>query len=79
LIALKRLAELYQKVFSTPDGQELMKEMYRQYGKRLSFDADSDRKTSFNEGQRSVYVRMMHLSNLNPNDIETEAERLTND
>jgi hypothetical protein len=79
LIALKRLAELYQKVFSTPDGQELMKEMYRQYGKRLSFDADSDRKTSFNEGQRSVYLRMMHLSNLNPNDIETEAERLTND
>ncbi len=79
MIALKKVAELYQKVFSTPDGQELMKEMYRQYGKRLSFDADSDRKTSFNEGQRSVYLRMMHLSNLNPNDIETEAERLTND
>ena len=52
--------------------------MYRQYGKRMSFDADSDRKTSFNEGQRSVYLRMMHLSNLNPNDIETEAESLTN-
>ena len=79
MIALKKVAELYQKVLSTPYGQELMKEMYRQYGKRLSFDPDSDRKTAFNEGQRSVYLRMIHLSNLNPNTIETEAERLTDD
>ena len=47
--------------------------MYRTYGKRLSFDPHSDRKTSFNEGQRCVYLRMMHLYKLNPNEIETEA------
>tara|TARA_R100000458_G_C8207169_1_gene195864 strand:- start:309 stop:548 length:240 start_codon:yes stop_codon:yes gene_type:complete len=79
LIALKKIAELYIKVLSSPDGKEMMKEMYRTYGKRLSFDPHSDRKTSFNEGQRSVYLRMMHLSKLNPNEIETEAEKLTDD
>lgn len=79
MIALKEIAELHIKVLTSPDGKAMMKEMYRMYGKRLSFDAESDRKTSFNEGQRSVYLRMMHLSQLNPNEIETEAEKLTND
>ena len=79
MIALKRVAELYSKLLTTPDGKELLKDLYRMYGKRPSFDPLNHMKTAYNEGQRSVYLRMMHLSKLNPNEIETEAEKLTDD
>lgn len=79
MFALKRVSEIYRSALLTPDGIELMKEMYRMYGKRPSFDPESDRKTAYNEGQRSVYLRMLHLSKLNPNDLEQEAEQLTYD
>ena len=70
MISIKRQSERYIRFFSTPDGKDLLKDLYRQYGKQPSFDPKSDRKTAYNEGQRSVYLRIMRLSNLDPRTLE---------
>ena len=75
MLGIKRQSERYIRFFSTPDGRDLLKDLYLQCGKRPSFDPKSDRKTLYNEGQRSVYLRIMHLTNLDPRTLEIEAER----
>jgi hypothetical protein len=67
-------ATIFRNVFSTPEGREVLKDLYRSYGKRLSFDKDNARKTDFNEGQRSVYLLITHLGNVDLRTLEEEAD-----
>jgi hypothetical protein len=72
---LAKQSDIYKRVFATVDGRELLKELYRNYGRRPSFDAKSSRQTDYNEGQRSVYLKMIHLADIDPRKLERETEQ----
>jgi hypothetical protein len=71
---LKKQSEIYKRVLLSPDGQELLKELYRNYGRRPSFDPKSARQTDYNEGQRSVYLKMIRMAGIDPRKLEQQTE-----
>lgn len=71
---LKRIA-VYKNVIESPSGREMMKDLYRHFGRRLSFEPGEPDTTAFNEGQRSVYLRFEQISGMDLTALEREAEK----
>jgi hypothetical protein len=64
----------YKSFFQSPQGREIIKDMYRSFGRRQSYVPDSFDKTAFNEGQRNVYLRIGRLAKVDLSVLEREAE-----
>jgi len=71
--SLQRLSA-YKTFFQSPQGREIIKDMYRSFGRRQSYVPDSFDKTAFNEGQRNVYLRIGRLAKVDLSVLEREAE-----
>tara|TARA_Y100001951_G_scaffold90494_1_gene83678 strand:- start:6867 stop:7136 length:270 start_codon:yes stop_codon:yes gene_type:complete len=71
--SLQRLSA-YKAFFHSPQGREIIKDMYRSFGRRQSYVPDSFDKTAFNEGQRNVYLRIGRLAKVDLSALEREAE-----
>tara|TARA_R100001082_G_scaffold74380_1_gene42930 strand:+ start:2310 stop:2579 length:270 start_codon:yes stop_codon:yes gene_type:complete len=71
--SLKRYSA-YKTFFQSPQGREIIKDMYRSFGRRQSYVPDSFDKTAFNEGQRNVYLRIGRLAKVDLSVLEHEAE-----
>ena len=58
------MATLYRRLFKSPDGQKVLKDISNMCGlSRTSFDADPY-KTAYFEGQRSVILRILKSVNI---------------
>lgn len=67
--------ELYQKVFDTPEGIQVLNDMVSVH-KVLSSSFDKDpMQMAFNEGERNVVLRILHILNL---DVAKLRERMRN-
>lgn len=64
----------YKAFFQSSQGREIIKDMYRSFGRRQSYVLGSFDKTAFNEGQRNVYLRIGRLAKVDLSALEKEAE-----
>ena len=74
MISRKKRAALFRNVFRPPMGRELLKDLFKSYGKRPSFDKDTH-KMAYNEGQRSVYLTIARLADIDLHTLEQEVEQ----
>lgn len=59
----QRLQKMADRVFHTPDGAELLKELDLVFASRRSFVQGDPYTTAFKEGQRDVILFLKQLSN----------------
>lgn len=73
----KRLATIskYQKVFSSPEGQDVLRDMMATHGITSSIFGSSDREMLLKEGERNVVLRIFTILKLNVNDIKQRMEQ----
>lgn len=65
----KEMVLAYRRLFRTPDGDKVLKDLLEVCGyARSSFDIDPQ-KMAFHEGQRSVILRIVKTVNLTEKDI----------
>jgi hypothetical protein len=67
----------YASVFGTDAGQRVLEDLYRSYGRRISYSKGDPYETAYREGQRSVYLSirvMLRLDRLPEADLEEDAE-----
>ncbi len=57
------LRKTYADCFKTIDGEKVLQDLRANYQMRESFVTSDPYKTAFNEGARSVYLRIMTLCN----------------
>lgn len=59
------LMQKYKNVFSTPEGKEVLLDILKACGfHKLSYDENASHQTAFNEGARSVALRLVHTLNV---------------
>ena len=54
------LVENYKQCFSTPAGEQVLKDLEAAYGNRISFSSDPYA-TAYKEGQRSLFLRILSM------------------
>lgn len=67
----------YASVFGTDAGQRVLEDLYRSYGRRISYSKGDSHETAYHEGQRSVYLAirtMLRLDRLPEEDPQEDAE-----
>lgn len=61
------LVVAYQKVFATPEGDLILKDLMKiGYVDRTTFAPDSQYETAFREGQRALVLRLIQIINTDP-------------
>jgi len=74
--AVKDNAEVYKRVFGSPDGLMVLKDLERRsFVSRTTYDPDS-KKMALNEGRRSLFV---YIKGLVDKDVEILISELTGD
>lgn len=53
-------AKDYAVCFGSETGRRVLKELKSQFGDRMSYTRGDSHETAFMEGQRSVYLRILH-------------------
>jgi hypothetical protein len=56
-----RMANVYLRLFSTPDGQIVLEDFRKSFGDRRSFVENDALTTAFKEGERNVYLAVLDL------------------
>lgn len=65
----KEIVEAYRRLFRTPDGEKVFRDLLEVCGySRSSFDLDTN-KMAFYEGQRSVILRIAKTVNMTDRDV----------
>ena len=67
---------MFQQVFSGKNGEVVLKWMKKRYGDVSSFVSDNPHGTSFNEGQRSVYLQIQQFMDVDIKVMEEKQKRL---
>lgn len=71
-----RRTKLYKRIFTTPDGQELLKLLAEEAGAyRPSFVPGDPYQTAFNEGKRQIYSHITGIINQNEEIIRRALQR----
>jgi hypothetical protein len=56
-----QMAQVYARVFNSPDGRLVLEDFKRSFGDRTSFVAGDVYSTCFKEGSRHVYLSVLDL------------------
>jgi hypothetical protein len=56
-----RMANVYLRLFSTPDGQVVLEDFRKSFGDRRSFVEGDALTSAFKEGERNVYLAVLDL------------------
>lgn len=76
LIGRAELHASYVRVFSTPDGERILRHILKQGGaSKSSFVEGDPHKTSFNEGKRALALGIARFANLDHNKVLEMVER----
>lgn len=62
--AISKLKKEYAIAFSSPEGEAVLDDLRAAYQMRESFVKGDPYETARREGERAVYLRIIHMSNL---------------
>jgi len=68
------LVSMFQQVFTGKNGEVILDWFKHMYGDKISFVPNDPHGTSFNEGQRSVYLQIQEFMKKDIKQLEKESE-----
>lgn len=71
-----RRRQAYANALSHPGAAEMLKDLYSEHCDKLSYAANrTPEEVAYREGQRSVVMKLIHRSEINPLRLSQELER----